>query len=1172
MTTTNPAPAATAYKENATIASLIGYRYNSADAAVGTSKSWSHFQANHGFYTLTPVMAATITLTGVPGEITMNYDPTGVNNSKTVNMTLDPKTNGIALVVKGEKTGFYTISSDGDDTNNAKLEVATTTSGGDAKSSFVIKAYTFSGNTYARATKTTWKAGVDTIGIYNPDNLYKPLASVNLYVNGLNYDTSTKKVQYFENGNLVKSDYKTVAGNTYYFDADGNWIETTGITKINGKSVLIIDGVVATKGPRKHEGNTYYVGDNGVIQTGWLTSDGSSATATNGVYYADPAADGKLVSGVTTIDGKKYVFGTDNKVSRASASANTYEAVNGYYVNAAGEIAENGIFKVAGVDRLFRENGTIVLFTDTDVEKSTSDVEHGTITLGGVKYIIEKNTNKAERDDILYNPVVNWTVGFPNKVTKGTAAPVLKYTITYASKNNNGATTTTEEKSVTATTTDNFEAASTATEVTFTATPDLTGYFTDATGATPATATPKTVIYRFKDGGVEGISDIWYAPTVTWTTTWPAKWTKDPVYPTMKYKVTYTSKETGTQVTTDELTATVTSVPATIASDAKDATFTATADLSAYYTDDTGATAVDPATIANATSSKKYIFKDGGAEGVAGTYSIKSKTAFTWGELPATGVPTASLTIIYTVTQEDGTKSTEQITTPATLTETTASGDTKHRSFKAVATTLDEMNPEITDTKVYNVKSGSGMEGLVIEGLQESYEVTGVAIQPAFNLVDYDIEDGVVLALGTDYTVKYSNNKAAGTGLITITGKGNYFGKNLTANFTIVDKYAEALKDDTISLAGSVKSITKITDTFTYDGTAHFPAKIQVTTKDDGVINYTYNATSGEYDNDNTSSDAKDVVITVSNNVKKGSATVAARGKDDKKAKTAKFKINALDLSTLGDKLEVTVNGGDSVAYEVKGVQPSVEAVYTPEGGDAILLVPGQDFKLSYKDNKKAGTGTAVLKGQKNCTKNAEATFTIDKIDLDQVDTDTVSVVALSGKKVSSVKPVVTDAVGNVIPVKAFNVSIYETGKDTALDKKAAIPADFDIKLEAKDTVNLENSLTITGLKTVTDFSKAKITVDKAWNKAGIPYTGSPIILTDILDTDNANPFENGKIVVKVGSSTLVYGEDFEVAGYANNNKKGNMTFTLYGIGNYAGSKSAKVKIAAKTINKIVAE
>ncbi len=972
--------------------------------------------------------------------------------------------------------------------------------------------------------------------------------TITVYLNGEYTDTTvTPNVKrYKENGVVIENGSKTVKGKTHWYKDKA--LLTSGVYEVETGKFVIVNGngdQTTTEGKTTFKDQLYYIGSDGFVKTGLIEG-------TNGkTYYADATTGVLVASEIVEIGGAKYYFNKNGEKAVASSSANTYELESvdkKYYIDANGNIAMTGIFKVAGVDRLFKEDGSIVTFADTT---------DGKITVNGIVYVLDKVTNEAKPDDILYDATVTWTTSFPTKITKGTAAPELEYTINYKSKNGN--TVTPVKKTVTAVPNGSFSAESTATELTFTATPDLTGFFADAEGTTPATADPKVAIYRFKDGGLEGISDIWYAPTVAWTTTWPAKWTKDPVYPTMKYKVTYTSKETGTQVTTDELTATVTSIPATIASDAKEATFTATADLSAYYTDDTGATVVDPTTIANSTSSKKYIFKDGGAEGVAGTYSIKSKTAFTWGELPTTGVPTASLSITYTVTQEDGTKTTETVTTNATVTETTAAGDTKHRSFKAVAATMDEKNPEITDTKIYSVKSGSGMEGIVIEGLQDEYEFAGTPIQPAFYLVDYDIEDGVVLALGTDYTAKYTNNKAAGTGTITITGKGNYAGKNLTASFKIVDPFAEADKTD---FADNVKKVVVSKDGFTYDGTQKFPKTVTITTKAGETIVYEFDGTSY-----NKTQGDKEVLITVANNVKAGTATVGAQGKSDAKPKTGKFKIAPLDLAAAGDKLAVTINDGDNAVYEVKGVQPSVEAVYTSEDGDSVLLVQGQDYTLSYKNNKAAGTGTALLKGKKNCSGKKEASFTIDPIDLSQVDTDTVSVLALSGKKVSKVKAVVTDAAGNVIPAKQLTVSIFEAGGDTALAKSAVVPAAFDVKIEANGT-NLKDSLEIADLKPVNDF-KAKITVDKNWK---LTYTGEPIILTDLVDDNNANPFENGKITVKVGSATLVYGEDFEVAGYANNIKTGSMSFTLYGIGNYAGSKSGKVKIVAKTVSKIVAE
>ena len=550
LTTAYPNDSAKNYKENDTISKLIGFKYANGNPAIGAANSSSNFEAGKGTYTLKPVMFVARTLTGVPGEITMNYDPTGANNSKTVKLTIDPADDGVTLDVKGAKQGFYSISTDGSDTNASKVNKATTTSGGDGKTEFVIKAYNFMTNTYSVSNKTTWQAGVDTVGIYG-GSAVKPLASINLYVNGLDYDASTKKVQYYENGEVVKSDYRTVAGNTYYFDADGNWIESTGITKINGKDVLIIDGVVAPKGKRIHDGNTYFVGDSGVILTGWLTADGAAATAANGVYYADPAASGKLVKGLTTIDSKKYVFGSDNRLSRASSSANTYEEVNGYYVNAAGEIAENGIFKVNGVDRLFRENATIVLFSDTDVEKSTTDVEHGKIKVGGKTYIIEKTTNMAKLDDIPYNPTVAWTTPvWPSKVTKGDAAPTLSYRVTYTSKNT-GNSVTTDPVTVIATTTDNFDKGSTAEFVTFTAVADLSAYFADSEGKTPAQNVIITQKYTFKDGGPEGISKTYTFKSIKkWN--WPDKLV-DGGKPTVTADIIYTVKEDGQADTTETI-------------------------------------------------------------------------------------------------------------------------------------------------------------------------------------------------------------------------------------------------------------------------------------------------------------------------------------------------------------------------------------------------------------------------------------------------------------------------------------------------------------------------------------------------------------------------------------------------------------------------------------------
>ena len=204
-------------------------------------------------------------------------------------------------------------------------------------------------------------------------------------------------------------------------------------------------------------------------------------------------SSGTPITGLVEIYGKTYYY-IDGKKVTAADTANLYAPIldGAYYVNKDGEVAMNGIFKVEGVDRLFRENGSIVSYNN-------ADVQDGKITVGGVVYVINPTTNAAARDDIRYNVKVNWTVKFPSSFTKGTAAPVLKYKVTYTSANT-GETKTTDEISVTATTSNNFSSGSADKEVTFTAVADLNGYFEDKEGTKPAVNVALSKTYKFKEG------------------------------------------------------------------------------------------------------------------------------------------------------------------------------------------------------------------------------------------------------------------------------------------------------------------------------------------------------------------------------------------------------------------------------------------------------------------------------------------------------------------------------------------------------------------------------------------------------------------------------------------------------------------------------------------------
>ena len=73
--------------------------------------------------------------------------------------------------------------------------------------------------------------------------------------------------------------------------------------------------------------------------------------------------------------------------------------------------------------------------------------------------------------------------------------------------------------------------------------------------------------------------------------------------------------------------------------------------------------------------------------------------------------------------------------------------------------------------------------GFTISGLNAEYEGDGVtAVAPDGDIAVYD--GTTKLALGTDYTVAYTNNTLAGTATVTFTFRGNY-GGTTTKNFTI---------------------------------------------------------------------------------------------------------------------------------------------------------------------------------------------------------------------------------------------------------------------------------------------------------------------------------------------------------------------------------------------------
>lgn len=450
------------------------------------------------------------------------------------------------------------------------------------------------------------------------------------------------------------------------------------------------------------------------------------------------------------------------------------------------------------------------------------------------------------------------------------------------------------------------------------------------------------------------------------------------------------------------------------------------------------------------------------------------------------------------------------------------------------------INTETKEVKKGKVSPEINNGGFTLEGLEEEYKYTGAPIKPAFSVVDNATE--TTLANGTDYSVSFSNNTKVGVATVKVKGKGNYNKSNAEATFKIVNPKDGMDEADLADLKGA--KITAVTPkAFEYDGEAHYPETITLKLKGGSEVVYT--GTDGENYVD-AEGNALPAAVSFSGNVNKGTATVLLSGKSNAKGKatTVKktFKINAVDLKQASaDDLTVTVVD-ETVAWEVKGAQPKVKVEY--KGRE---LLAGQDYKVTYKNNKKVGTATVTIAGKGNYAKTRKdaASFTIEAFDLS--DAKIIATTAAAGVKVTKVKVTILDKAGNVIPAGKLTVTV-----EGAAGAKLAAGENVTVKASAKGA-ELKEFCTEEVTVQAGDLSKAKI-------KVGVKktYTGEPIELTD----------DDMKLVtVTVAGATLVYGEDFKITGYSNNIKKGSMVVTIVGKGEkYSGSKTFKVKIEPKPI------
>lgn len=211
-----------------------------------------------------------------------------------------------------------------------------------------------------------------------------------------------------------------------------------------------------------------------------------------------------------------------------------------------------------------------------------------------------------------------------------------------------------------------------------------------------------------------------------------------------------------------------------------------------------------------------------------------------------------------------------------------------------------------------------------------------------------------------DFTITYTGDdyKSFGRWPVTLTGTGNFTGAT-QADVIIVDK------NDPNTVLMSQAKVTGLVNQV-YDGQSHVP-QFKVTAKGQPLTQ------------------DKEYEIKLYNNTEIGTAVIAIMGKgevDGKNyvgTKTVTFKITGGRLN----ERDFTITGVPTspVTYSGAAETPVIQVKQNSSGKN---LVPGRDYTVTYRNNRKAGNASVAIKGVKNYSGTVTKSFRIEAYDIEK--------------------------------------------------------------------------------------------------------------------------------------------------------------------------------------------
>ena len=419
---------------------------------------------------------------------------------------------------------------------------------------------------------------------------------------------------------------------------------------------------------------------------------------------------------------------------------------------------------------------------------------------------------------------------------------------------------------------------------------------------------------------------------------------------------------------------------------------------------------------------------------------------------------------------------------------------------------------------------------VLVSGYDGSYYYTGQPIEPkAITVEDTDLpvtsdqadlqRRSVKLVNGTDYDISYTNNTSAGKASIIVTGKGNYSG-NRVAYFNIVSSNTDGnntwngTSEGTGSISNGSTTISAKDIILGYDSTTY---NCMMYNGYERIPTVSINGLSNS-----------DFVITASNNIRPGVATLMITGINNYTGTIYKNYTIKADLSTYG-----TVSTIVDQSYTGYQITPYVTVTC---GGN--LLTVGNDYTVTYANNTNVGRATVIATAAANSyyVGTANGYFNISNTATGMEITGYASSYTYTGNAITP--DVVVTMNGRTLNRGTDYTVTYSnnTNVGTATMTVTGIGSFSGTKtinyvIEAK---NIENCIT---------------TAVNNYQYTGNTYTPS-ITLTDS---------STGK--------TLAAGTDYTIT-YSNNTNPGTASITVTALSrNYTGSKVISFKITSAAVS-----